>query len=427
VHGDVDALRSCLRLSSIIDDKDQWIGGDTHFVQVGDILDQGDEEKDCLDLLLALKPQAKAAGGELHILLGNHEIMNADLDFRYVTPGAWDMWGDANTSGTMMVRLRDRLLNMGYPEYMKSRINAFKPGGFVAKQMSEMKVAIQIGDTVLVHGGLRLKHVKYGIEALNGETKRWLLNPGAPKPDMIDEPDSPVWARLYSTPAPAEKSVAELEEVLSSLDAKRMIVGHTPQLRGINCAYTEQGKEVWRCDTGMSKGMMKGPLECIEVLKDGTVHILTKQGVVPGQMRDPEVLGEVVDVCDIDSGICTPALDESENLMLAEQGDGQQEIYKPIDMLDIQEEKSEARSEVEKIRPMDDPSLPPRERLTKLVEIVVRDAVEREDKSLTKQTIRDILGKVVGRDMVAEEKEFIYAQVDDVVARYVVELTQKSR
>jgi hypothetical protein len=50
---------------------------------VGDILDRGDEEKDCLDLLLALKPQAKAAGGQLHILLGNHEIMNADLDFRY--------------------------------------------------------------------------------------------------------------------------------------------------------------------------------------------------------------------------------------------------------------------------------------------------------------------------------------------------------
>ena len=46
-------------------------------------MDRGDEEKDCLDLLLALKPQAKAAGGELHILLGNHEIMNADLDFRY--------------------------------------------------------------------------------------------------------------------------------------------------------------------------------------------------------------------------------------------------------------------------------------------------------------------------------------------------------
>jgi hypothetical protein len=34
VHGDVDALRSCLRLSSLIDDKDQWIGGNTHFVQV---------------------------------------------------------------------------------------------------------------------------------------------------------------------------------------------------------------------------------------------------------------------------------------------------------------------------------------------------------------------------------------------------------
>ena len=74
VHGDVEALRGCLKIAKLIDDKDSWIGGNTHFVQVGDILDRGDEEKDCLNLLVKLRPQAEAKGGAVHILLGNHEV-----------------------------------------------------------------------------------------------------------------------------------------------------------------------------------------------------------------------------------------------------------------------------------------------------------------------------------------------------------------
>ena len=77
------------------------------------------------------------------------------------------------------VWIQDKLKNLGYPEYMRDRINAFKPGGHIAREMAKMKVAIQIGDTVLVHGGLRKKHVEYGMETLNGVTKRWLLYPGA--------------------------------------------------------------------------------------------------------------------------------------------------------------------------------------------------------------------------------------------------------
>lgn len=228
-----------------------------------------------------------------------------------------------------MVRIKEKLKNMGYPEYMRRRISAFKPGGYVAKMMSEMQVrqdrqlfslrschrcrclphprlrhhlmtrartaalrgtvqtvhprlsilsillisrsispsnsllycashsirtahsiiqfakhfavrmvrsinhslhargtvsltavkhvqvAIQIGDTVLVHGGLRKKHVSYGIDRLNVDTKRWLLHPAAEKPDVIDKPDSPVWTRLYSVPSPTAKSFLELEDVLT--------------------------------------------------------------------------------------------------------------------------------------------------------------------------------------------------------------------
>jgi hypothetical protein len=32
---------------------------------------------------------------------------------------------------------------------------------------------------------------------------------------------------------------------------------------------------VWRCDTGMSSGMMSGPAECLEILPDGRTHVLT--------------------------------------------------------------------------------------------------------------------------------------------------------
>ena len=37
----------------------------------------------------------------------------------------------------------------------------------------------QIGDSVFVHGGLRIKHVEYGLEKLNRETAAWLE--GAPR------------------------------------------------------------------------------------------------------------------------------------------------------------------------------------------------------------------------------------------------------
>jgi hypothetical protein len=51
VHGDADALRGCLRLAKLIDDKDKWCGGATHLVQLGDVTDRGDGERECIDLL----------------------------------------------------------------------------------------------------------------------------------------------------------------------------------------------------------------------------------------------------------------------------------------------------------------------------------------------------------------------------------------
>ena len=148
-------------MSGIIDDNESWIGGTTHLVQLGDILDRGDTERNCIDLLFRLRQEARLAGGQVHILLGNHEVMNVDLDFRYVTNNAWEGWGDAQPTGSVRLDLKASLAVVGFPAYMKQRVQAFRPGGFEAKRLSKMPVAIVIGDTLLVHGGLRVKHVKY--------------------------------------------------------------------------------------------------------------------------------------------------------------------------------------------------------------------------------------------------------------------------
>ena len=43
IHGDFDALLKALYVGKVIDIKGKWIGEETHVVQVGDLLDKGEE------------------------------------------------------------------------------------------------------------------------------------------------------------------------------------------------------------------------------------------------------------------------------------------------------------------------------------------------------------------------------------------------
>ena len=63
VHGDFHALKRCLQIAGVCDESERWIGGTTHLVQLGDILDRGDAEQSCLNLLFSLQAGARAAGG----------------------------------------------------------------------------------------------------------------------------------------------------------------------------------------------------------------------------------------------------------------------------------------------------------------------------------------------------------------------------
>ena len=68
----------------------------------------------------------------------------------------------------------------------------------------------------------------------------------------------------------------DLKEVLARLDAKRMVVGHAVQHKGINSAC---GDGVWRIDVGLAR-YFGGPIEVLE-LRGGSVNVIRESTNAP--------------------------------------------------------------------------------------------------------------------------------------------------
>jgi hypothetical protein len=235
LHGDLDAARAALRAAGAIDANDQWIGNDLTIIQTGDVLDRGDDESKILALLEKLDTDARAHGGAIIQLIGNHELMNAAHDFRYVTDG-----GNRDFDG-------DRAKELG-------------PGGTWAKHLAHHNVIAIVGDTVLSHAGVTAEWATH-LDELNQDARCWLdgQEGGSETPTRaLTAEDSPVWTRVWGGP---QVDCAALKAVLTKLGAKRMVVAHTPQQAGIN---SQCDGALWRIDVGLSKHY-GGPIQVLEL------------------------------------------------------------------------------------------------------------------------------------------------------------------
>ncbi|MFT7623754.1 MAG: hypothetical protein ACI9WU_002937 [Myxococcota bacterium] len=223
LHGDYEAARKVLRLTGLLDADDNWAGKDTILVQTGDVLDRGDGEHRIMALLAKLAKQAPRTGGQVVRLNGNHEIMNARGDLRYVTPGALGAFGGPD------------------------RATAFKPGGTWAKRLAEFPVTAIVDGTLFVHGGVRLADVEQ-LAAINAATRAWLQGQAA-FPKALGHGESVIWTRFYAPSPLSEAACTELKAVLARSGAQRMVVGHTVQKHGIT---SDCDGRLWRVDVGMS-------------------------------------------------------------------------------------------------------------------------------------------------------------------------------
>lgn len=252
LHGDLAATRSALRAAGAIDRGDRWIGGDLVVVQTGDVLDRGDDEQAILDLIARLEREAAAAGGAVIMLLGNHELMNAAADFRYVTRGAMGDFDDApGVDASRYAQL---------PAAVRGRVAALAPGGAYARRLAEHAAIAIVGDTVFSHAGVVGDWVTQVDEA-NRSARCWLDGQAGgieDAPPVLTSDESPVWTRALGL---GEADCKAAAAALAALGAKRMVVGHTVQ-REVNAIC---GGTVWRIDVGLAKHY-GGPIQVLEIV-----------------------------------------------------------------------------------------------------------------------------------------------------------------
>jgi hypothetical protein len=192
LHGDLIATHTALKKAGVMNDSEEWIGGKTVLVQVGDLIDRGPDDKKILDLFESLKPLAKKAGGEVITLLGNHEAMNVSLDFRY----AW-FTASRDFDKYYSIHETDTKIN-NKPEFLRGRASAFSPGGPYALILSTFKSVVVLGDTVFVHGGLLPVWANHGVDLINAEASYWMKGLITKPFSVSDMREGPLWARNYS-------------------------------------------------------------------------------------------------------------------------------------------------------------------------------------------------------------------------------------
>jgi len=312
VHGDLAQTLRVLKIAGLIEEyvggAVEWVGGDATLVQMGDVLDRGDFEIALICLIHSIRKQARDAGGNVFVLTGNHEALNANGDFRYVTRGAFvetcafaELQKEGKEVEEKKASLLDTLALMvraaatggaGGPPLdpttaLRARINAFAPGGILAREMATYHTALVVNDTVFAHGGLLPMHASYGIDKINQETGRWMRGTrtgdgqAGPPRLAVGGPESVVWTRVYSKERfadPFEEARANelLDNTLSLLKLGsdgRMVVGHTPQMQGVN--NQNLGGKLWKVDVGMSSGVLDALPACLELAPDGEAQVLT--------------------------------------------------------------------------------------------------------------------------------------------------------
>lgn len=167
VHGAYSELTAVLRATGLVDDALRWSGGTARLVSLGDLLDRGAESRRVLDLLMRLEEDAARSGGGVHVLLGNHEVMNLLGDLRYVAPGEFAAFAAEELEaerGAALARFRERAdtgeddvaaaFERRYPRGYFAHRRAFSADGRYGRWLLSLPSLVVIGETAFVHGGL---------------------------------------------------------------------------------------------------------------------------------------------------------------------------------------------------------------------------------------------------------------------------------
>lgn len=241
IEGNFESFRKLLQGNGVVDSLMNWSFGNAHLVLTGDFFDRGNQQTEVLWLIYSLEEKAKAAGGYVHFVLGNHEIMNLSGDIRYVNK---------------KYLMNAALMNKDY-------ITLFAEDTELGRWLRTKNVMERVGDILFVHGGISeaVNHMSIQPEALNS-----LVRPYYPdstysyndsRIDTLFSDLGPFWYRGYYSGSP-KASLQQIERTLALYNVKHIATGHTVIADTISVLFS--GK-VFNTDVHHAKGMSEGLLK----------------------------------------------------------------------------------------------------------------------------------------------------------------------
>ena len=335
IHGAYDAMVATLKSADILGEDLSWSGAESHLVIVGDILDRGPKSRAAMDLLMRIESEAAAAGGKVHVLIGNHESMILTGDMRYVSAAEYQAFageedpversrwfelfverhdGDAD-------EMRAPFDKKFPPGYFAMR-RAFRADGYYGQWLLDKNIIAVINGTAFVHGGLPPVVTEVGLSGVNGRLQsemveyvetlgvltdaeillptdshydyEELLTNYAPSisddaksleavstgirfgdSDILST-DGPLWYRNHVM-CPRIVEEHRLDAALKSIGANRVVVGHTPTpTRQVTQRFNGRLIEI---DTGMLNFYYNGIGHAL-VLAGDSLSIMNQHGLV---------------------------------------------------------------------------------------------------------------------------------------------------
>ena len=234
VHGEYDIYLNLLRANGIIDNNFNWHFGKGHLVILGDVFDRGDYVTEILWHLFGLEKQAARAGGKLHLLLGNHELMVLGRAEGYISGKYRNV---ENISGSYYCDL-------------------YSPHSVLGNWLRTKPVIISINNILFVHAGLSTEVIRRDlkIDRINRIFSSQIIGRELlsieknEEPSFLNDENGPIWYRGYFT----DKNFSErqIDSILTFYEKDHIVIGHTVT-KEITSFFDNK---IIACDAGIMHG-----------------------------------------------------------------------------------------------------------------------------------------------------------------------------
>lgn len=255
IEGDFAALKLMLQSAGVMDEQFNWTFGTGHLVLDGDFFDRGLNVTECLWLLYKLDGEAEAAGGHLHFILGNHEILNLQANTQYVRNKYLEV---------------ARLIGMDYKYWYDNHTE-------LGRWLRSKNAVEKIGDYVFCHAGISPDLVSRGL-SLADINRISRANLGKAYCD-ITNPDAQAIFNIqtgifwYRGLAKNRLSEEDVSQILQYTGGKRLVIGHTLQ----NDVTGLYGNRVLCIDLFHEENLREGFMKTLWI-EDGYCYVLDSRG-----------------------------------------------------------------------------------------------------------------------------------------------------